>query len=104
MREYKPVARFRAGRVTCALFDQEDWDKPARPTVLRAVVARRYRDQWGFWKSEFSFEERDLLPVVYVLKRAFTYMVDHDIEMEITRAIEEAASMPLPRSAKRPAA
>jgi hypothetical protein len=101
MNDYKPVARFRAGRITCALFSQENWEEVGRPRVLRAVLARRYRDRWGFWKSSFSF---DLLPAIYVLKRAFAHMVDHDIENEITWAIQEAASRPLPQIAKRPAA
>ena len=104
MKEYKPVAKFRAGRVTCALFEQENREEGEPPRVLRAVLARRYCDRLGFWKSSFSVDEEDLLPAIYVLRRAFAYMVENDTEGEIARAIEEAASMPLPQSAKRPAA
>jgi len=104
MTDEKPVERFRAGRITCALF-KHDVEIDGRPSrVVQAVLARRYRDRWGYWKSEFEFAREDIPLAIHVLKRAFTTMTDRHIFDEIELAIERAASEPLPQSAKSPAA
>jgi len=104
MTRNEPVARFRAGRIVCALFAGEDGNEAEDRTILRAVVSRRYKGRWGYWKFSFSLTAEDIPHVIYVLKRAFVRMTDWHIDEEITRAIERAASEPLPRNAKSPAA
>ena len=100
----KPNERFRAGRMTCTLFENEVevGRQPCR--VLQAALARRYKDRWGYWKSEFEFAREDIPLAIHVLKRVFARMTDRQIDDEIARAIERAASEPLRQSAKSPAA
>jgi hypothetical protein len=104
MRNHKPIPRFRAGRVICALFENEVEGEGQPRRILRAALALRYMDRWGYWKSSFSFSKEEIPLAIHVLKRAFERMVDRHIDDEIARAIELAASEPLPRDAKRPAA
>jgi len=108
MMNNKPVERFRAGRIKCALF-KHDAVIDGRPCrVLQAVLARRYKDRWGYWKSEFEFAREDIPPAIQVLKRAFETMtdrqIDDEIAQEIERAIEGVRARPLPQYAKSPAA
>ena len=104
MMNNKPVERFRAGRITCALFDNEVDEGGQTRRVVNASLTRRYQDRWGYWKSEFEFEREDLPLAIHVLKRVFARMTDRQIDDEIARAIERAASEPLRQSAKSPAA
>ena len=104
MEHDKPVERFRAGRVICALFEHEVEVEGQPRRILKAALTRRYQDRWGYWKSSFSFSKEEIPMAIHVLKRAFERMVDQHIDDEITRAIERAASEPLPQSAKSPAA
>jgi len=104
MSNHKPVERFRAGRVMCALFENEI-DVAGEPhVVLHAALARRYKDRWGYWKSSFSYAAEDIPLAIRVLTRAFERMTDRRVEDEIARAIERAASESLPQDAKSPAA
>ena len=99
-----PVERFRAGRVTCALFDNEIEENGQSRHALQAVLARRYKDRWGYLKSEVEFSREDIPLAIHVLKRAFVRMTDRQIDDEINWAIERAASGTLPQNAKSPAA
>jgi len=108
MMNNKPVERFRAGRITCALFENEIEVDGQPRRVVQAVLARRYRDRWGYWKSELEFALVDIPLAVHVLKRAFEAMtdrqIDEEIAREIERTIEEVRARPLPQDAKSPAA
>lgn len=108
MMNNKPVERFRAGRITCALFENEVDEGGQAQRVVNASLTRRYQDRWGYWKSEFEFAREDLPLAIHVLKRAFETMtdrqIDDEIAREIERAIEEVRARPLPQDAKSPAA
>ncbi|MBL7223674.1 MAG: hypothetical protein ISS72_07465 [Candidatus Brocadiae bacterium] len=51
----QPIARFRAGQVSCALWENEIQVNGTSKTVLKASVSRRYKDKNGEWKSSQSF-------------------------------------------------
>ena len=104
MTDEQPVERFQAGRITCELFkhDMEAGGQLCR--VLTAVLRRRYRDQWGNWKSEFEFRQEDISAAIDLLKQAFVTMDDRHARDQIELALERAASGTLPQNAKSPAA
>jgi len=104
MMNKKPIERFRAGRMTCALFERETEVDGEPCRVLQAALARRYKDRWGYWKCEFEFAREDIPLAIHVLKRAFARMTDRQINDEIAWAIQRAASEPLRQIAKSPAA
>jgi hypothetical protein len=72
----KPVKKFRAGQVSCALWENEVNVQGRTVTVLKATVERRYRDAQGNWKSGNSFNRNEIPLVVYCLEKAFEAMVD----------------------------
>jgi hypothetical protein len=47
-------------------------------TILKATVARRYRDKDGSWKSSSSFSRNEIPVAIYCLIRAFDAMVDRE--------------------------
>ena len=51
MEKSKPVQKFRAGQVSCALWENEIRVNGDRQTILKASVSRRYRDRDGTWKT-----------------------------------------------------
>lgn len=104
MSENQPIERFRAGRVTCALFKHDTENDCQLLRVLSAVVSRRFKDDDGNWADEFEFNRADIPLAIYVLKRAFITMTDRHIKDQIDLAIERAASGTLPQSAKSSAA
>ena len=83
----RPTTQFRAGPVSCAVWENQiDVDGQTR-TILKATVARRYRDKSGAWQSTHSFSLADIPLVVHVLKKAFEAMVQ-------TSAAEDPTNMP----------
>jgi len=72
----KPVKKFRAGRVTAAVFRHEH-TKDDRQVVSHSVnVELRYRDKkTGEWKSSAFFYADDLPRLELVAKKAFEFIV-----------------------------
>ena len=57
----KPVAKFKAGQVSAALWENEITTKNGhKATVLKATVERRYRDRDGNWKSSGSLSRNEM--------------------------------------------
>lgn len=71
-----PVKKFRAGRVTAAVFRHEH-TKDDRQVVSHSVnVELRYRDKkTGEWKSSTFFYADDLPRLELVAKKAFEFIV-----------------------------
>ena len=91
MEEQKPVKTFKAGPVTCAV-----WDNPisvgGRPTtILKASVSRRYRDRDGTWKTSQSFSRGELPLAMFAMLQAFEFMLEKSPEQEISDAVGEVA-------------
>jgi hypothetical protein len=72
----KPVQKFRAGQVSCALWENEISVAGGRKVkVLKATVERRYKDG-DEWKSSGSFARNELPLAIYCLQKAFDHMIE----------------------------
>jgi hypothetical protein len=90
MAQSKPIEKFRAGQVSCALWENEISVSGGRKVrVLRATVERRYKDSDGEWKSSGSFGRNELPLVIYCLTKAFAYIVDEQNTGSEDSGIEE---------------
>jgi len=63
----QPIARFRAGAMSCALWESEIVVNGATETMLKASVSRRYRDKAGNWKSSQNFSRNEIPLAIYCL-------------------------------------
>ena len=76
MEEQKPIERFRAGSVACAIWENEITVEGRPQKILKAQVSRRYKDRYGAWKSTQSFSRNEIPLAIYVLEKAFTAMIE----------------------------
>ena len=72
----QPVKKFRAGQVSCALWENEAKVNGRIVTMLKATVERRYKDKDGIWKSSGSFGRNEIPLAVYCLEKAFEAIVE----------------------------
>ena len=82
MEEMKPVAKFRAGQVTCAIWENRVTVGNQQQTILKASVSRRYRDKSGIWKSSQSFSRNEIPLAIHVLQKAFEAMLEKPAEQD----------------------
>ena len=75
----KPIKKFQAGTVSCALWENEI-SVAGKTAVLKASVQRRYKDKDGTWKSSSSFSRNEVPLAIYCLMQAFKTMVEGDTE------------------------
>ena len=72
----KPKAKFAAGTVSAALWENEVTARNGKQvTLLKATVERRYKDSDGNWKSSGSFSRNDIPLAIYCLEKAFEAMI-----------------------------
>ena len=71
-----PLKKFRAGQVSCALWENEAKVNGRSVTMLKATVERRYKDKDGNWKSSNSFGRNEIPLAVYSLQKAFEAIVE----------------------------
>ncbi len=71
-----PLAKFRAGAISCAIWENEAVVNGNKVSLLKATVERRYKDASGEWKSSGSFGRNEIPLVMYCLRKAFEYMVE----------------------------
>jgi hypothetical protein len=74
----KPVKKFQAGSVSCALWENEISVNGSKTLVLKASLQRRYKDKDGTWKSSTSFSRNEIPLAIYCLTQAFKAMVEGD--------------------------
>src|SRR6056297_1037716 len=68
----KPVAKFKAGQVSAAIWENDIKTKEGKQTtMLKATVQRRYKDSSGEWKSSDSFSRNEIPLAIFCLKRCF---------------------------------
>lgn len=72
----KPVAKFRAGQVSAAIWENEITVNGSKVTVLKATVQRRYKDKDGDWKSSGSLSRNEIPLAIYTLRKCFEYMIE----------------------------
>ena len=75
MSAQQPVARVSAGAVTAALWENEINIGGQPKTVLKASVARRYKDRDGTWKSTTSFSKNEIPLAIYCLQKAYEKII-----------------------------
>ena len=75
METQKPIVKFRAGAVTCAIWENEIRVNGQMEKTLKASVSRRYRDRDGTWKTSQSFSRSEIPLAIYGLQQAFEYML-----------------------------
>ena len=77
----KPVAKFKAGQISAALWENEITAKNGhKATMLKATVERRYRDKDGNWKSSGSFSRNEIPLAIYCLQKAFEKIIEVQID------------------------
>jgi len=76
MAEQKPVAKFKAGQVSAAIWENEISVNGGKTTVMKATVQRRYKDNQGNWKSSGSFSRNEIPLAIYCLQKSFEKMIE----------------------------
>jgi len=77
----KPVAKFRTGQVSAALWENEITGQNGHTvSVLKATIQRRYKDKNGTWQSSGSFSRNEIPLAIYCLQKAFEKIVASDDE------------------------
>ena len=70
------MAKFQAGQVSSAVWENEIEVKGKTVTILKATVQRRYKDKDGNWQSSGSFARNELPLAVYCLQQAFERIIE----------------------------
>ena len=71
-----PIAKFKAGQVSSALWANEIDVKGRTVTILKATVQRRYKDHDGNWQSSGSFSRNEIPLAIHCLQQAFEKIVE----------------------------
>ena len=74
----KPLAKVRAGTVSCALWENDINVNGIAKTVLKASIERRYKDKDGDWKSSTSFSRNEIPLAIFCLARAFDKIINEE--------------------------
>jgi hypothetical protein len=87
----KPVAKFKAGQISAALWENEITAKNGhKATMLKASVQRRYKDRDGQWKSSGSFSRNEIPLAIYCLQKAFEKIIEVQVSDSEDGVSEEA--------------
>jgi len=89
MAAQKPIAKFSAGQVSCALFENSINVNGSAKTILKASIQRRYKDSDGTWKSSTSFSRNEIPLAIYCLEKAFDAIVNEQSNGSDSNGIEE---------------
>ena len=72
-----PVAKFKAGQVASAVWENQMNINGKSVTVLKATVQRRYKDNTtGEWKSSGSFGRNEIPLAIFCLQKALEAIVE----------------------------
>ena len=85
-----PFKKFRAGQVSCALWENEAQVNGRSVTMLKATVERRYKDKNDKWQSSGSFSRNEIPLAVYCLQKAFEAIVEEQNVQPEGKVSEEA--------------
>ncbi len=78
MEKQRPVITFRAGSVSCAVWENDIVIGTSTRTVLKATIERRYKDKNGSWKSSGTLSRNEIPLAIHGLQRAFAHIIDAD--------------------------
>ena len=86
----KPVAKFSAGQISAALWENEIEVKGKTVAVLKATVQRRYKDnKTDTWKSSTSFSRNEIPLAIYCLQKCFEKIIEKQIDGADDGVVEE---------------
>ena len=71
-----PLARFKAGGVTAAVWDNSITVKGNIRSIKKVTLERRYMDKSGNWKSSNSFGRDEVALAKFCLDKAFEFMLE----------------------------
>ena len=71
-----PVAKFKAGQVSSAVWRNEIQVKGVAVEILKATVQRRYKDRDGNWQSSGSFSRNEIPLAIHCLQKAFEKIIE----------------------------
>lgn len=74
----QPIARFRAGQVSCAIWENEIQVNGTTKIALKASVSRRYKDRDGNWKSSQSFGRNEVFLAIHCPRQAVEKMIEEE--------------------------
>jgi len=72
----QPIAKYKAGQVTAALWENDINTNGQKVQILKASVQRRFKDRDGTWKSSMSFSRNEIPLAVFCLQKCFEYIVE----------------------------
>ncbi len=75
-----PVAKFKAGQVSSAVWENTIQVKGQAITILKATVQRRYKDREGTWQSSGSFARNEIPLAIHCLQQAFEKIIETQSE------------------------
>jgi hypothetical protein len=79
----RPVAKYTAGQVSAAIWENEVTTKAGKKvTMLKATVERRYKDKDGQWKSANSFSRNEIPFVIYCLQKSLDHIIGNQQDEE----------------------
>ena len=70
-----PVAKFKAGQVSAAIWENEVQMPRGTVKMLKATIQRRYKDRSGTWKSSNSFGRNEIPLAIHCLQKAFEKII-----------------------------
>ena len=71
-----PIAKFKAGQVSAAIWENEIAVNGKKMVILKAQIQRRYKDKSGEWKSSTSFSRNEIPLAIHCLQQAFEKMIE----------------------------
>ena len=74
------VAKFKAGQVSSALWENQVQVKGAAVTILKATVQRRFKGRDGEWQSSGSFSRNEIPLAIHCLQKAFEKIIEMQSE------------------------
>ena len=84
-----PIAKFQAGQVSAALWENQVQVNGRTVTLLKATVQRRYKDREGKWQSSGSFGRNEIPMAIYCLQKAFEKIIEKQKDSSNGDNVEE---------------
>lgn len=84
-----PVAKFQAGQVSSAVWENEVQMPRGTVKILKATIQRRYKDKEGNWQSSGSFSRNEIPLAIYCPQKAFEKIIELQKEESAKNNIEE---------------
>jgi len=85
-----PVAKFRAGPVSSAVWKDEVQMPRGVVTIYRVTIQRRYKDKNGEWRNSSSFNRNEIPLAMLCFQKAFEKIIElQNAESSTSNNVEE---------------